>query len=231
MATKKSSSSASLRPTRGLGSSSQLRQTTRNPSQRTSGEILFSRHFVGSSRSPLESALKSVSAPASTSASGSASVPSSTLAAPPLSSPTAVAQAPISAYAPASTSNSAQDYHRSTGLRRTSVPIPTPGLPMHAWPNLPRSIRNAPPELHGAIRRRQNIESSARRKEREIQRLIEMREKSEKNELRIHELRGTVERLTNELLSNNLPCRERSSRVKRDFREEDARTDPRNEGT
>lgn len=80
------------------------------------------------------------------------------------------------------------------------VPIPT--LPMHEWPSLPRSIRNTPPELHGAIRRRQNMESAIRRDEAELSRLRDMRLRSVQNEARIRELQEQVEKLYEEFISD-----------------------------
>lgn len=64
---------------------------------------------------------------------------------------------------------------------------------------VPRSVRHAPPELHAEIRRRQNVESARRSRNRDRSERDMMERKYEENQRRISKLEKAVDDLTKEL--------------------------------
>lgn len=87
---------------------------------------------------------------------------------------------------------------------------------------LPKSVRNAPPELRPLIRRRQNNESAKRSRERKKEEQEEMQKMFEANSVRIDRLEKAVGELEAEVEArkNNKDSKHGSSRDRKDRRDD-----------
>eukprot|EP00737_Agarophyton_chilense_P005300 gb/GEZJ01007744.1/.p1 GENE.gb/GEZJ01007744.1/~~gb/GEZJ01007744.1/.p1 ORF type:complete len:206 (-),score=34.97 gb/GEZJ01007744.1/:112-729(-) len=86
-------------------------------------------------------------------------------------------------------------------LSAGSAPSSASGAGSSSMQELPKSVRNAAPELRTAIRRKQNNESAKRSREKKKLEEAEMFRKMQENDTRIGHLEQQVEKLTAALMS------------------------------